>query len=83
MDPLKRQRKTLKSLASVAFNPAEVIILLAAPRPVAVNRHAYSARRLFYPGRRHNRSCGHCLAPGSDPHEAGDQLVTGRREELT
>jgi hypothetical protein len=29
MDPLKRQRKTLKSLASVAFNPAEVIILLA------------------------------------------------------
>jgi hypothetical protein len=47
MDPLNGQRKTLKSLAGVGFNPAEASILLAASRPAAVSRNAYSARRLF------------------------------------
>jgi hypothetical protein len=68
----------LKSLAGVRFNPAEASILLAAPLPVAVSSHTYSALGLVKIGR-----VGPDWRRTVTRTRLGDRLVTGRQEELT
>jgi endogenous inhibitor of DNA gyrase (YacG/DUF329 family) len=83
MDPLKGQRKTLKTLGGVGLNPAEASILLAASGPVVLESHAYSARRLFNLGLVKTGRARPDWRRAVTRTRLGDRLVTLRQEELT
>ena len=82
MDPLKGQRKTLRTLAGVGFNPAEAGILLEASEPVAVQDDVYAARRLFNLGLVDIGRVSPSWRRAVRRTALGDRLVVQRKREL-